>query len=125
MTISATSISDWLAVRVHALADWAGTTLNAAAEGSQRYAGGPVAWALPHSREIAAASGAALIVGIAISALRSLRRGRQLERSLAEATLDRDAKTHWFTLEIVMRKLQGILCWCVASRSSIRRERNL
>jgi len=38
--------------------------------------------------------------------LRSLRRGRQLEGSLAEATLDRDAKTHWFTLEIVMRNLQ-------------------
>ena len=38
--------------------------------------------------------------------LRSLRRGRQLEKSLAEATLDRDAKTHWFTLEIVMRNLQ-------------------
>jgi hypothetical protein len=39
-------------------------------------------------------------------ALRSLRRGRQLEKSLAEATLDRDAKTHWLTLEIVMRNFQ-------------------
>jgi hypothetical protein len=44
--------------------------------------------------------------GVALWALRSLRRGRQLEKSLAEATLDRDAKTHWFTLEIVMRNLQ-------------------
>ena len=103
MTISATDISDWLALRVHALADWAGPALNAPAEWLQRYAGGPVAWALPHSREIAAASGAVLIGGIA---LWSLRRGRQLEKSLAEATLDRDAKTHWFTLEIVMRNLQ-------------------
>ena len=106
MTISATDISDWLALRVHALADWAGPALNAPAEWLQRYAGGPVAWALPHSREIAAASGAVLIGGIALWALRSLRRGRQLEKSLAEATLDRDAKTHWFTLEIVMRNLQ-------------------
>ena len=64
--------------------------------------------------EIAAAAGAALIGGIAIWSLRSLRRGRQLEKSLAEATLDRDAKTHWFTLEIVMRTCSGILCWCVA-----------
>jgi hypothetical protein len=106
VTISATSIIDGLAVRVHALADWAGATLSAAAEGLQRYAGGPVAWALPHSREIAAAAGAALIGGIALWALRSLRRGRQLEKSLAEATLDRDAKTHWLTLEIVMRNFQ-------------------
>ena len=106
MTILATDISDWLALRVHALADWAGPALNAPAEWLQRYAGGPVAWALPHSREIAAAAGAALIGGIALWALRSLRRGRQLEKSLAEATLDRDAKTHWFTLEIVMRNFQ-------------------
>lgn len=105
MTIFATSL-DWLAVRVHALADAANAAVNAANEVLQRYAAGPLAWAGPHWREIAAAAAAALIVGIAVWALRSLRRGRQLERSLAEATLDRDAKTHWFTLEIVMRNLQ-------------------
>jgi hypothetical protein len=106
VTISATDISDWLALRVGALADWAGPSLNAPAEWLQRHAAGPLAWARPHSREIAAAAAAALIIGIALWALRSLRRGRQLEKSLAEATLDRDAKTHWFTLEIVMRNFQ-------------------
>jgi hypothetical protein len=106
VTISATSIGDWLALRVHPLADWAGPALNAAAQWLQRYTAGPLAWARPHSREIAAAAVAALIFGISFWALRSLRRGRQLEKSLAEATLDRDAKTHWFTLEIVMRNFQ-------------------
>ena len=95
---------DWLAVRVHALADWVNAAVNAANELVQRYAAGPLAWARPHWREIAAAAAAALVVGIWM--LRSLRRSRQLERSLAEATLDRDAKKHWFTLEIVMRNLQ-------------------
>ena len=106
MTISAASISDWLAARAHALTDWASPALNAPAEWLQRHAPGPLAWARSHSREIAVAAAAALIAGIAIWVLRSLRRGRQLERSLAEATLDRDAKTHWFTLEIVMRNFQ-------------------
>ncbi len=105
MTIPATTI-DWLAARVQALADRANAAANTATEALQRYAAGPLAWAGPHWREIAAAAAAALIAGIAVWALRSLRRGRQLERSLAEATLDRDAKTHWFTLEIVMRNLQ-------------------
>jgi len=105
VTIFATSM-DWLAVRVHALADWVNAAVNAANELVQRYAAGPLAWARPHWREIAAAAAAALVVGIVVWMLRSLRRSRQLERSLAEATLDRDAKKHWFTLEIVMRNLQ-------------------
>jgi hypothetical protein len=106
VTTFATSISDWLAERAHALTDWAGPSWNAAAEWLQRHAAGPLAWARPHSREIAVGAAAALTVGIAVWALRSLRRGRQLGRSLAEATLDRDAKTHWLTLEIVMRNFQ-------------------
>jgi hypothetical protein len=106
VTTLATSISDWLADRVHALTDWAGPSWNAAAEWLQRHTAGPLAWARPHSREIAIATAAAIIAVIGIWALRSLRRGRQLERSLAEATLDRDAKTHWFTLEIVMHNFQ-------------------
>ena len=106
MTTLATSVSDWVADRVHALADWAGPSWNAAAEWLQRYSAGPLAWARPHSREIAVAVASVIVVGIAVWALRSLRRGRQLDRSLAEATLDRDAKTHWFTLEIVMHNFQ-------------------
>jgi hypothetical protein len=106
VTTFATSISDWLAERAHAVTDWAGPSWNAAAEWLQHHAAGPLAWAHPHSREIAVAAAAAFTVGIAMWALRSLRRGRQLGRSLAEATLDRDAKTHWLTLEIVMRNFQ-------------------
>lgn len=97
---------DWLTARAHALADAASNAVNAATEVLQRYAGGPLAWAGPYRREIAAAAVAALFTGIAVWVLRSVRRGRQLEGSLAEATLDRDAKTHWFTLAIVMRNLQ-------------------
>jgi hypothetical protein len=106
VTTFATSISDWLAERAHAVTDWAGPSWNAAAEWLQHHAAGPLAWARPHSREIAVAAAAAFTVGIAMWALRSLRRGRQLGRTLAEATLDRDAKTHWLTLEIVMRNFQ-------------------
>jgi hypothetical protein len=105
VTIFATTL-DWFAVRVQALADQASVAVNGATEVLQRHAAGPLAWASPHRREIAVAAAATMIFLIAVWALRSLRRGRQLEGSLAEATLDRDAKTHWFTLEIVMRNLQ-------------------
>ena len=105
MTAFATSV-DWLSVGVNTLADRARGAANAAAEALQPYTARPLAWAGPHWREIAVAAAAALIVGIGVWVFRSLRRSRQLERSLAEATLDRDAKTHWFTLEIVMRNLQ-------------------
>jgi hypothetical protein len=105
VTVFATSL-DWFAVRVQALADQASAAVNTATEVLQRHAAGPIAWASPHRREIAVAAAATVLFLIAVWALRSLRRGRQLEGSLAEATLDRDAKTHWFTLEIVMRNLQ-------------------
>ena len=91
-----------LGVRVHALADWA----SAAAEGLQRYAGRPLRGLFRTGPESPPPLAQRSSAEIAIWSLRSLRRGRQLEKSLAEATFDRDAKTHWFTLEIVMRNLQ-------------------
>jgi hypothetical protein len=97
---------DWFAVGVSAVADRARNAANAATEVLQPYTARTLAWAGPHWREIAAATVAALIVATTLWAVRSLRRSRQLERSLSEATLDRDVKTHWFTLEIVMRNLQ-------------------
>jgi hypothetical protein len=93
VTIFATSL-DWFAVRVQALADQASAAVSTVTEVLQRHAAGPLAWAGPHRREIAVAVAATVIFVVAIWALRSLRRGRQLEGSLAEATLDRDTKTH-------------------------------
>ena len=98
---------DWVAVHLQATADWVGTTIHAGSEALRPYLSTIFAAVAPHWPEIImAATGAVVIGGIAVWALRSLRRRRKLKASLVEATLGHDPRTDWFELGIVMHNLQ-------------------
>ncbi len=98
---------DWVAVHLQVTADWVNTTIHAGSEALRPYLSTIFAAVAPHWPEIImAAAGAVVIGGIAVRALRSLRRHRRLKASLVEATLDHDPKTDWFELGIVVHNLQ-------------------
>jgi hypothetical protein len=98
---------DWVTVHLQATADWVGATIHAGSHALRPYLSTVFAAVAPHWPEIImAAAGAVIIGGIAVSALRSLRRHWKLEASLVEATLGHDPKTDWLELGIVMRNLQ-------------------
>jgi hypothetical protein len=97
----------WVAVHLQATADWAGAAIHAGSEPLRPYLSTAFAAVVPHWPEIVmAAAPAAVIGGIAVWALRSLRRHWKLKASLVEATLGHDPKTDWLELGIVMRNLQ-------------------
>jgi hypothetical protein len=98
---------DWVAVHLQGTADWARAAIRAVSEALRPYLASAFAAVAPHWPEIVmAATGVAVIGGIAVWALRSLRRYWQLKASLVEATLGHDPKTDWLELGIVMRNLQ-------------------
>ncbi len=98
---------DWVAVHLQAAAEWAGPAIRAASEALRPYLATAFAAVAPHWPEIVmAAAGAAVIGGLAVWALRSLRRHQKLKASLVEATLGHDPKTDWLELGIVVRNLQ-------------------
>ncbi len=98
---------DWVAVHLQAAVDWVGTIIHAGSEALRPYLSTIFAAVDPRWSEIImAAAGAVVIGGIAVWALRSLRRHRKLKASLVEATLGHDSKTDWFELGIVVHNLQ-------------------
>jgi len=97
---------DWGAVHLRATADWLDTTIQAGSEALRPYLSTVFAVAASHWPEIVmAAAGAVVIGGIAVWALRSLRRHWKLKASLVEATLGHDPKTDWLELSIVVHNL--------------------
>ena len=96
---------DWVAVHLQATADWVGATIHAGSDALRPYLSTVFAAVAPHWPQIVMAA-AAVIGGIAVWALRSLRRHRKLKASLVEATLGHDPKTDWLELGIVVRNLQ-------------------
>jgi len=96
---------DRIAVHLQATADWAGAAIHTRSEALRPYLSTAFAAVAPHWPQIVMA-GAAVIGGIAVWALRSLRRHRKLKASLVEATLGHDPKTDWLELGIVVRNLQ-------------------
>jgi len=96
---------DGIAVHLQATADWAGAAIHTRSEALRPYLSTAFAAVAARWPQIVMAA-AAVIGGIAVWALRSLRRHRKLKASLVEATLGHDPKTDWLELGIVVRNLQ-------------------
>ena len=111
----------WIDGQLQAAIAWAGPVVRSAIDAAQPYGATALAFLVAYWREAAIVAGPA-IVAIALAV--SMRRRRRVKATLFDVSLDRDPRTEWLKLNIVMRNFQShaliVRSLCVEQPADVR-----
>lgn len=94
----------WIDGHLQAAIAWAGPTLRHAGDAVRPYGAIVVDFLMAHWRDVAIITAAAIAI---ITLFVWMRRRRRVKATLVDVSLDRDPKTEWLKLNIVMRNFQS------------------
>jgi hypothetical protein len=94
----------WIDGNLQAAIAWAGPALRRAIDTAQPYCATALAFLVAYRSEVAMVAGPAIVVAAFVV---WMRRRRRVKATLVDVSLDRDPKTEWLKLSIVMRNFQS------------------